>query len=110
MKTKIVWSLAAIAAVSLLLIVRPLAVMEKITPPKTNLTFPLNHECVVTIEDEAWTGNVRPLAPGPASGILPDFTIQGKLLEVSPEWIVIGEGSYENWISRDRIVNIRVSQ
>lgn len=110
MKTKIAWSVAAIVAVTLLLIARPFAVMEKIAQPKSELPFPLNHECVVTIENEAWVRNVRFQAPGPASGLLPDFTVQGKLVALSPEWVVIGEGSYENWISRDRIVNIRVSR
>ena len=110
MKTKIAWYVAGITAVSLLLSARPLSVVEKTNPPKDDLLLPLNLECVVTIENEAWMENVRTQAPGPASGFLPDFTIQGKLLEVGPEWVVIGEGTYENWISRDKVVNIRASR
>lgn len=102
--------MAAVVAVTWLLVARPFAVMEKMSPPKADLLFPLNTECVVSIGNEAWMENARSHAPGPASGFLPDFTIQGKLLVVSPEWIVIGEGSYENWISRDRVVNIRASR
>lgn len=110
MKTKIVWYAAGIAAVSLLLSARPLSVVEKIGPPKSDIYLPLNLECVLTIEDEAWMANAGSRSPGPSSGFLPDFTIQGKLLEVGPEWVVIGEGTYENWISRDKVVSIRVSR
>jgi hypothetical protein len=85
-------------------------VAEKITHPKGELLLPLNQECVVTIENEAWMANVSTRAPGATSGFLPDFTIQGKLLEVGREWVVIGDGNSENWISRDRVVNIRTSR
>jgi predicted GNAT superfamily acetyltransferase len=110
MKTKIAWSVAGIAAVSLLLSARPLSLVEKIAHPKADFLSPLDLECVVTIENEAWMANLSSRSPGPASGFLEDFTIQGKLLHVSPDWVVIGEGNYENWISRDRVVNIRVSR
>jgi len=110
MKTRFAWYAAGIAVVSLLLSARPLSVVEKIAPQKSDLYLPLNLECVVTIENEAWMESVSSRSPGPSSGFMPDFTIQGKLLEVNPEWVVIGEGTYENWISRDRVVNIRASR
>ena len=109
MKTKLAWSVAGIAAASLLLSARPLSMVEAIAPKKSDHHLPLNLQCVVTIENEAWMANVSSRSPGPTSGFLPDFTIQGKLLVVGPDWVVIGDGTYENWISRDKIVSIRAS-
>ena len=110
MKTKIALSVVAVLAVTFFLIDHPLAIMEKTAPSKSDVPFPLNLECVVTIENEGWRDNPRPKVPGPPSGFLPDFTIQGKLIHVGSDWIVIKEGTYENWISRDKVVNIRASR
>jgi hypothetical protein len=110
MKTKIALFVTGVVAVTFLLIDRPFAVMEKAVSPKPEILVPLNLECVVTIENQAWMETLYPHAPGPPSGFLPDYTIQGKLLRLGPDWVVIGEGSYENWISRDRIINIRASR
>lgn len=110
MKTKITLFVAGVVAVSLFLTDRPFAGMEKTLPPQPDVLIPLNLECIVTIENQVWMENSASRAPGPPSGFLPDFTIQGKLLRVSPDWIVIGEGTYENWISRDKIINIRASR
>ncbi len=110
MKTKIVLSAVAVVAVTMSLIDRPLAATQSTQPAKPAVSLPVDLECVVTIENQAWMRNPTTQAPGPTSGFRPDFTIQGKLIEVGPEWIVIKEGTYENWISRDKIVNIRASR
>lgn len=110
MKTNIALSLVAVAAVTVFLIDRPFALTEENVPLKPEVLVPLNLECVLTIENEAWTDTTRPQSPAAPSGIRPDFTIQGKLIHLGADWVVIKEGTYENWISRNKVVNIRTSR
>jgi hypothetical protein len=80
------------------------------TSGKPELALPLDLECVVTIENQAWMANLPTQSPGASSGFRADFTIQGKLIQLNPDWVVIKDGTYENWISRDKVMNIRASR
>ncbi len=110
MKTKIMLSMVAVIATTCFLIEQPLAITEKSPPLLHGVAVPLNLECIVSIENEAWMQNSGLQRPGPASGFLPDYTIQGKLVHLDSEWVVISEGTYDNWISRSKVVNIRASR
>ncbi|HEX7260199.1 MAG TPA: hypothetical protein VF258_00130 [Luteolibacter sp.] len=109
MKTKIALSVILAAAATFALIDRPLAAPDTASA-KPELALPLDLECVVTIENQAWMANLPTQSPGPASGFRADFTVQGKLIQINPDWVVIKDGTYENWISRDKVLNIRASR
>jgi hypothetical protein len=109
MKTKIALSVILAAAATFALMDRPYAAADT-TTAKPEVALPLDLECVVSIENQAWMANLPTQTPGASSGFRADFTIQGKLIQLSPDWVVIKDGTYENWISRDKVVNIRASR
>ena len=81
-------------------------------PPQSKsqaIDWPIGSECVVTVETQAWM-NTPTLPPGQASGFKPDYTVQGKVVYWGPDWVVVKDGTYENWISRDKVLSIRVSR
>lgn len=40
----------------------------------------------------------------------PDMKVSGVLLAMTDRWIVVQEGSYENWVPMDRVVVMRASR
>lgn len=110
MKTKLSLFVGLVAVVAYILSDSPFAATEVPTPAKPAIALPVDLDCVVTIDSQSRMGSVGSLAPGPPSGFRPDFSIQGKLLHLGSDWIVIKEGTYENWISRDRVVSIRTAR
>ncbi|HVJ46087.1 MAG TPA: hypothetical protein VM511_06855 [Luteolibacter sp.] len=76
------------------------------TPP---VESPVGLECVVSVEIQAWMD--RPLLqPAQQSGFFPDYTLRGKIVELGPEGVVLKDGNFENWISRDKVLSIRVTR
>jgi hypothetical protein len=81
-------------------------------PPQSKreaIDWPIGAECVLTFETQSWIGGPA-TPPGQASGIRPDYTIQGKITYWGPDWVVVKEGTYENWVARDKILTIRASR
>lgn len=37
------------------------------------------------------------------------FTFRGNLVTLGPEWVVLKEGNYQNWIPREKVVFIKAS-
>lgn len=35
--------------------------------------------------------------------------VRGNLLAMTTDWVVLKEGSYENWIPRDKVITLRAS-
>jgi len=109
MKTKI--CLMALIGVlgTVFLISRPAeaqpAPQTKVAPVES----PVGLECVVSVDMQSW--RERPeLPPGQPSGFYPDYTLRGKIVELGPEWVVLKDGNSENWISREKILSIRVAR
>ena len=81
------------------------------TPPAAaesaqDVKYPYGRECFITLDPQA--ALTRP--PEKAAGFEADYTVRGQLIYLSEEWCVLKEGTYENWIPRDKVLLIRVSK
>ncbi len=109
MKIKIaLFTLVATAAAIGLLLTRPVSAQ----PPagkQSMMEFPIDMECVVTVEMESWR-QVPSLPPEPPPGFDEDFTISGKMVYFGDSWVVVRGETYDKWISRDKIIAIQASR
>ncbi len=64
---------------------------------------PIGQRCVVTLDLQI---NL-PLLP---KGLSSDGTIEGFLVSVNADWVVLKDGNYENWIPRDKVLLMRASR
>jgi len=110
MKTRFLLGLAGAVALGGFLLTWP-AIGQPATPPapKTSVEIPVGSECVVTVEMQTWM-SITPVKPDPISGFHPDYTLRGKVVHWGPDWVVLKDGTYENWISRDKVLSVRVSR
>jgi hypothetical protein len=108
MKAKLlILAVSCVAAVAIF-VPRTAEAQPPSVKPVGPVESPVGLECVVTVEIEAWM-NTTPNASQPG-GFHPDYTVRGKVLELGREWVVLKDGNFENWISRDKIVSMRVSR
>jgi hypothetical protein len=70
--------------------------------------LPIGHDCTITVDPRTHGVAGRP-ALDPPPGFRPEHTIFGTLIDVGPDWVVVKEGTYTNWISRDRVFSIRAT-
>ena len=75
----------------------------------TKLAYPYGQECIVTVDPQA-NQNIPVSAQREASGFHADGTLRGQLIYVSDEWCVLKDGTFENWIPREKILSLRVSK
>jgi len=85
------------------------AVGQPTVAPKVPVEIPTGGDCVVTVEMQAWQ-NGAATKPDPISGFHPDYTLRGKIIHWGDDWVVLKDGTYENWISRDKVLSVRVSR
>jgi hypothetical protein len=86
-----------------------LAVGQPSAAPNSSLEVPTGMDCVVTVERQAWSNSAQ-AKPDPVSGFHPDYTLRGKIIHWGADWVVLEDGTYENWISRDKVLAVRVSR
>lgn len=108
MKTKIAMIAVTVLAAASFLLVRPV-VAQPVLGKQAAMEFPLDLEVVVTLEQQTWMGAQEP-RPKPTSGLREDFTIQGKMVYFGESWVVVREGTFDTWISRDKILAVRASR
>ena len=75
----------------------------------TTLAYPYNKECIVTLDPRAERKELTPTQASP-SGFEEDGTMRGQLVYMSDEWCVLKDGSFENWIPRDKVLALRASK
>ncbi len=108
MKTKIL--LGGSVAVLLACVFLPRIAEGQAPPPhKAPVEAPIGMDCVITVETQAWM-NTTVSKPDPISGFYPDYTMRGKAIYWGSDWVVLKDGTYENWISRDKVLSVRVSR
>ena len=89
-----------------------LAGMRPQTPPVPGaraIDYPLGQRCVVTVDPLAAS---KPPIAGTANkvtGFVATDTAEGTLIRIDSEWLVLRDGSNENWIPRSKIIMIHVS-
>ncbi len=107
--------LAAALVVGLVLIPRPVANGQSPAAggePGQDVG-PVGCSCVVTLDPqrdrETPTGGTR--RDGTLrSGIESGGIVTGTLVRCDAQWVVLRDGTYENWIPRDKVLSMRVSR
>ena len=69
----------------------------------------MGRETVVVVERQSWMTTPSGQLDQ-TTGFRSDFTLQGRVVYWGEQWVVLQEGTYENWIARDKILSIRVSR
>ena len=110
MKIKILLA-AMVIGIGAIVMTRQDASAQPVAPnPKTgSVNTPEGAEAVVTLERQTWM-SATPAAPDLSTGLRSDYTLQGRIVYWGEQWVVLKDGTYENWIARDKILNIRVSR
>ena len=70
--------------------------------------FPINLRCVVTVDPQYRT--TESSEQSPKAGFIGPNMLEGIIIRMDPDWLVLKDGSFENWIPRDKILTIRVSR
>ncbi len=71
---------------------------------------PFGQLCIVTLDPRAERA-VKPAAEAlKKSSLTGDDTVEGTLVRLDEEWLVLKDGSYENWIPRDKVLFMRASR
>jgi hypothetical protein len=109
MKTKLLMLSAGTVAIAAFMVPRIAEGQPPVAHPKAVIEWPLGAECVVTVQTQAWM-NTPVLTPGKQSGFESDYTLKGKVVYWGADWIVLKDGTYENWISRDKVLTVRASR
>lgn len=73
------------------------------------LLYPVGRRCVITLDPQD-PGKKREGQANADNYRVLDNKLEGELLWVGPEWLVLKDGKYENWIPRDKILAMRVSR
>ena len=108
MKTKLLLGISAVVLSAAAFFPRN-AEGQPAPAPKGPVEAPIGLDCVITVETQAWM-NTSNAPPDSITGFHPDFTVRGKAIYWGADWIVLKDGTYENWISRDKVLTVRVSR
>ncbi len=68
--------------------------------------YPLNRACVVTVDS---LSTPKPVLAGDANivtGFTAPDTVEGTLIRIDADWLVLRGGSSENWIPKNKVMMI----
>ena len=71
--------------------------------------IPVGLRCIVTLDPRA-TGHTPVFETQQKSGLSGEHIVEGHLVSMGDEWLVLKDGTYENWIPRDKVLLMRVSR
>jgi len=74
-----------------------------------SVKYPYGKECVVTVDPQTWPAATA-ATPGKAGGFQPDWTVRGQLILLNDQWCVLKDGTFENWIPREKVLVLRASK
>lgn len=69
---------------------------------------PINCRCVVTVDPQFRASDSAEQSP--KGGFTGPNMLEGVLVRMDQEWLVLKDGSFENWIPRDKVLTVRVSR
>lgn len=72
--------------------------------------LPMTRNCTVTLDARANSRSTMAPEMQAQSGFVRQDTVQGVLIRVTAEWLVLKDGESENWIPRDKVLLLRVSR
>lgn len=71
---------------------------------------PVGLRCEVTLDPRAY-GDAKPAVEAmKKTGLTPEGTVEGVLVSMDDQWLILKDGTYENWIHRDKVLFMRVSR
>lgn len=72
--------------------------------------IPFGQLCIVTLDPRAERTR-HPVGDSlKETGLTVHDSVEGTLVRVDDEWLVLKDGTYENWIPRDKVLFMRVSR
>ena len=78
--------------------------------PAVGAELPFNCRCIVTLDPKFKSTPDLIEQTQKASGFIAPNTAEGVLVRMDREWLVLKDGSYENWIPTDKVLLLRVSR
>lgn len=69
---------------------------------------PINCRCVVTVDPQYRAPDNQEQSP--KAGFIGPNMLEGIVVRMDQEWLVLKDGSFENWIPRDKVLTVRVSR
>jgi hypothetical protein len=103
----LVAGVVAIAA-AVLLSFPPLRAQQPVAPAAG--APPVGLRCEVTLDPRAYGDAKLGIEAMKKTGLTPEGTVEGVLVSMDDQWLILKDGTYENWIHRDKVLFIRVSR
>ena len=86
----------------------PVQAQQAVAPAEVKT--PLGQLCIVTLDPQA-ERTVKPVNDAlKKTSLTSDDTVEGTLILLNDEWLVLKDGTYENWIPRDKVLFLRASR
>ncbi len=70
----------------------------------------LNRDCVVTVDTRGEPKEQYPGSSNKIPGFVAPDTVEGTLIHLDLEWLVLLDGDEENWVPRNKVLLLRVSR
>jgi hypothetical protein len=83
---------------------------DPLIPSIVRVNYPLNLTCTVTVDSRS---TVKPVLAGTAykaTGFVAPDTAEGILIRLDSEWLVLRDGTYENWIPTGKVIMIHANR
>ena len=71
---------------------------------------PYGQLCIVTLDPQAERAVKQAGDALKKTSLTADDTVEGNLILLNDEWLVLKDGTYENWIPRDKVLFMRASR
>ncbi|HEY8962341.1 MAG TPA: hypothetical protein VIM57_09060 [Luteolibacter sp.] len=111
MKTSPFSSLSSLAVACAILVSPVLAPAQNANLPEklpAPAEAPLNCRCVVTVDPQYRATESQEQSP--KAGFTGPNILEGILIRLDREWLVLKDGSFESWVPREKVLTIRVSR
>jgi hypothetical protein len=79
-------------------------------PLVSEVGYPLNRDCTVTVDSRSESKQQFAGKEKKISGFVAPDTAEGVLIRLDDDWLVLLDGSEENWIPKEKVLMIRVTR
>lgn len=79
-------------------------------PVEVRVDYPLNRECVVTVDPRALSQSETAGLANKTTGFVAPDTVEGTLVRLDDGWLVLRDGRHDNWIPIDKVLMVHVSR
>jgi hypothetical protein len=76
--------------------------------PDARVEYPMDHLCVVTVDPRAVSQSEIAGRANKVTGFVAPDTVEGTLVRLDADWLVLREGRHDNWIPKDKVLMIHV--